>query len=103
MKVFIILVCISVVFCAPDKRVLLESFASFDTTHLKLTVQTLLDVVGTNNTGSSCEQECHRLLTDPTHFIHYSCPLVCHGLIGLAQSFHLIPASQIHTTAATSL
>ncbi|KAL3831588.1 hypothetical protein ACJMK2_023325 [Sinanodonta woodiana] len=100
MKVSIILVCISVVFCAPDKRVFLGSL--FDTTHLKQTVQTLLNVVGTDATENTCETECHTLLTDPSHFLHYSCPLVCHGLQSLAQSFHLVPATQAPTTAATS-
>ncbi|KAL3831591.1 hypothetical protein ACJMK2_023328 [Sinanodonta woodiana] len=102
MKVAIILACISVVFCAPDKRVFLGSLGGFDTTHLKQTVQTLLDVVGTDATEGLCETECHTLLTDPTHVLHYSCPLICHGLQSLAQSLHLVPASQTHTTVATS-
>ncbi|KAK3581995.1 hypothetical protein CHS0354_030947 [Potamilus streckersoni] len=98
MKIAIILACISVVFCTPDKRFFLGPLTSFNTTHLKETVQTLLNVVGTDATEGLCETECHTLMTDPTHFLHYSCPLVCHGLQSLAQSFHLVPA----TTAATN-
>ncbi|KAL3831590.1 hypothetical protein ACJMK2_023327 [Sinanodonta woodiana] len=102
MKVAIILACISAVLSAPDKRFLLDALTSFDTTHLKQTVQTLLDVVGTDATEGLCETECHTLLTDPSSFLHHSCPLICHGLQTLAHSFHLVPATQTHTTAATN-
>ncbi|KAL3831601.1 hypothetical protein ACJMK2_023338 [Sinanodonta woodiana] len=92
MKVaFILLVCACAVFGAPEKRVLLDSLTSFDTTHLKQTVQTLLNTLGTDTTEQLCETECHTLLTDPTHLLHYSCGLICHGFQTLVHKFNLVP------------
>ncbi|KAK3581999.1 hypothetical protein CHS0354_030951 [Potamilus streckersoni] len=87
----ILLVCTVGVFCTPEKRVLLDSFASFDTTHLKQTVQTLLNTLGTDTTEQLCETECHTLLTDQASVLHYSCGLICHGFQSLVNKFHLVP------------
>ncbi|KAL3831600.1 hypothetical protein ACJMK2_023337 [Sinanodonta woodiana] len=99
MKLAVILACITAVFCAPEKRFLFGTLrGTFDTSHLKQTAQTLLDVVGSDGTEAMCENECHTLLTDPTHFLHYSCPLLCHGLQSLTHVFHLVPATHTATT-----
>ncbi|KAL3831603.1 hypothetical protein ACJMK2_023340 [Sinanodonta woodiana] len=92
MKVaFILLICACAVFSEPEKRVLLDSLTTFNTTHLKQTMQTLVNTLGTDTSEQLCETECHTLLTDPAHLLHYSCGLICHAFQSLVHRFNLAP------------
>ncbi|KAL3831602.1 hypothetical protein ACJMK2_023339 [Sinanodonta woodiana] len=88
---FILLICACAVFGAPDKRFFVDSLSGFDLTHLKQLLQSLLNTLGTDATEQLCETECHTLLTDPAHLLHYSCGLVCHAFQSLVHRFNLAP------------
>ncbi|KAL3831698.1 hypothetical protein ACJMK2_023419 [Sinanodonta woodiana] len=92
----ILLACLPFVFCAPEKRLVFDGITTFDVTHLKQTLQTMVNVLGSDTTEGACEKECHTLLTDPSSLLHHSCGLICHGFQDLVLHFQLSP----HTTSA---
>ncbi|XP_060608592.1 uncharacterized protein LOC132760581 isoform X4 [Ruditapes philippinarum] len=91
MKLFTLLIILpALAMAVPEKRFIETITSLIDTPTLKLHLQQLIDIIGSDATEGACEKAAHTVFSG---LLDHSVPLICHSLQELIHHFHIVPST----------